>query len=329
MYTLVRPVLISIFAIILLLGIIWYYLNRPLGIKPVPADFNCTSISEGTFVPMDNISGDVYAVGLSYAGHINETASDFDPDGSPPIFKKKLHSVVKNGAEVNIPSNEEILSVLEEIEPGIRKLLSDYESIPPLMDYETEMGFILLEDVSLSQLNDNNFIPPLGYFLANDLTARSLMVLGEGRDKKYDYWGAAKSFEGFLPMANEVWVPTENTANTIPCVILETLVNGQLKQHQSTSDLIYTPLQMLHFIKLNYPTITQLNKGDIILTGTPGGVLFTTPRWLVRLSTFLNLDRFRKLSTVTKKKNVEKFLKSGDIVEVRAEGLGSVTVTLK
>ncbi len=64
----------------------------------------------------------------------------------------------------------------------------------------------------------------------------------------------------------------------------------------------------------------------MVLTGTPGGVALSAPRWLVRLGGILGLDRFKKLGSLNSEDSMAKFLKDGDKVLVKGEGLGSVTV---
>lgn len=306
----------------------WTYLNRALDPQPVPAEFNCLNLNEGRFTPFDSISGNIYGVGLAYAGHINETASEFDPKASPPVFIKSAHCITKDGATVKIPSYDEMIESVEKIEKNIKEVLKDHPAMPPLMDYETELGLILLDDIERTEISQKNYIPRLGFFVGNDLTARSLMVLGEGQANKYDYWGIAKSFQGFLPVSDQIWIPDTHKENAIPCVNLSTYVNGQLMQNANTSDLIYTPRQMIQFVFQSFPELSKLNKGDIIMTGTPGGVLFTVPRWKVRLSNLFGLDRLTKLKIATKPEEAPRFLSEDDVVEVKAEGLGKVSVIL-
>ena len=110
--------------------------------------------------------------------------------------------------------------------------------------------------------------------------------------------------------------------------MIETQVNGVVRQHQMTNDMIYTPLQMLQAIQRKYPN-KLLQKGDMVLTGTPGGVMMSTPRWLVRLAAMVGMDRFKKLSKViSDEEKANKFLKAGDKVLVKGEGLGSVEVEI-
>jgi 2-keto-4-pentenoate hydratase/2-oxohepta-3-ene-1,7-dioic acid hydratase in catechol pathway len=303
------------------------YLNRGLKEAIVPADLTCLSLEEGQFAPFDTIPSHIYGVGLAYAKHINETASSFDPDGDPPIFLKSLNSRTADGSTVKIPSHTEMLNALELHEPGISKKIAHIPNLPALLDYETELGFVLLEDISKVQLANDGFIPKIGFYMANDFGARSVAILGEGQPNRYDYWGVSKSFRGFTPISDKVWIPNEFQENAIPCIMIETLVNEELRQHQMTSDLIYTPLQMLQAIDRKYPS-NPLKKGDLVLTGTPGGVIMSAPRWMMRAAAIVGLDRFAKLKTKIADDEVAKFLHAGDQVVVRGDGLGSVSVTI-
>ena len=314
---------LGIFLSLLLIAFLafWLYLNRDLKHEIKPANFTCLDIKEGQFAPFDTIPENIYGIGLAYAGHINETASDFDPKIDPPIFKKALNSRTGDGASVKIPSHSEILQALEQLEPGISEKLSDFPNIPALLDYETELGFVLLEDISFSQLEKGNFAPKIGFYMANDFGARSVAVLGEGQANRYDYWGLSKSFPGFTPIDNKVWIPNEFKTNALPCIMIETLVNEEVRQHQMTSDLIYTPLQMLQAIHRKYPSAV-LKKGDLVLTGTPGGVAMSAPRWLIRLAKIVGMNRFGKLAASTEEDDLVKFLKAGDKVVVKRRRFG-------
>lgn len=301
------------------------YLNRDLPHEIKPANFNCLSLDDGTFTQFDTLPNHIYGIGLAYAGHINETASDFDPQGDPPVFIKANNSITKNGNRVSIPSQQTMLAAIEQLEPSISQQIS---SLPALLDYEVEMGVVLLEDIPAENLSKANYIPKIGFFMGNDLSARSIAVLGEGQANRYDYWGVSKSFSGFTPISEKVWIPNEFKANSIPCIMIETIVNGEIRQHQMTSDLIYTPLQMLQAIHRKYPN-QPLQKGDMVLTGTPGGVVMSAPRWLVRLAGIIGMGRFEKLANLTSdKEDIAKFLQAGDKVLVKGEGLGSVEVEI-
>jgi 2-keto-4-pentenoate hydratase/2-oxohepta-3-ene-1,7-dioic acid hydratase in catechol pathway len=321
-----KSVLTAVALLLLSMAALGYFLLRPLADEPVPADFHCYDLGQGAYVPLDD-PGKAFGVGLSYAGHIHETASSFDPTGAPPVFEKSPSALARSGAKVPLPSPEALTEAADSIEPGIAETLrSDFPELSPLLDYEVEMGFVLLEDIDPSQLDHPGFTPRLGFFIANDLSARSIGILGEGRPNRYAYWGLSKSFPGFMPVGDEAWVPAKPVPNGIPCVEIESLVNGEARQHQSTSDLIYTPVEMLRFVDAAFPN-ASLSKGTIVLSGTPGGVAMSTPRWLVRLSNLIGLSRFRKLSAKLGG-DTSRFLDVGDEIVVRGPGLGRVVVTI-
>lgn len=75
---------------------------------------------------------------------------------------------------------------------------------------------------------------------------------------------------------------------------LQTKVNGEIRQEASTNDLVFGVKRIIEFVSQG----TTLEKGSIILTGTPGGVALgmKPPQWL----------------------------KDGDVVEVSISGLGTI-----
>ena len=115
----------------------------------------------------------------------------------------------------------------------------------------------------------------MGYTCANDVTARDLQAI-DGQ------WTRAKGFDTFCPLGP--WVDTEVSA---AATTVECYVNGALRQSGDTSDMLFPPLALVSFVS----HVMTLLPGDVILTGTPGGI---GP-----------LDR-------------------GDLVEVRIAGIGSL-----
>lgn len=313
-----------------LIGGLVFYLFRPLSNAPAPASFDCLAMENGVFISKDSLPAPqrIYGMGLTYGKHLAETASEYNPDALPPIFKKELTSVTYNNATVRMPDMNEMVLGVQRLETEVAtNLRMDYPELNPMLDYEVELGFVLLEDVETTDLAKEDFVPPLGFFIANDLSARSVALLGEGTNQRYEYWGVSKSFDGFMPMSNQIWIPNAPTSACIPCVKIETVVNGEVRQSQMTSDMIYTPLEMLRFIHQKYPN-TPLQKGDLVLTGTPGGVAIATPRHLVRLSQLIGMDRYQKLS-LKLDGDLTPFLKAGDKVEVKGEGFEGVSVVIE
>ncbi|HRZ86257.1 MAG TPA: fumarylacetoacetate hydrolase family protein [bacterium] len=295
--------------------------------QPQPADFACLEAREGAgrLVPLELRPKNIYGMGLTYATHIRETASRFDPHEAPPVFRKQSVSWNPSGRPVRLPDRQALIACAESVEPGLGKRLDkDFKELPALLDYEGELGFVLLEDVDWKKVRDPSYAPAIGYFVANDISARTIAALGEGMDGRYAYWGASKSFDGFLPAGRMMWVPDTHRPDAILSAVITTRVNGEVRQRQSTTDMIYTPRQMLIFIAQKYPQDLP-RKGDVVLTGTPSGVALRIPGWKAALSDTLRLDRFTKLGFLIRagRKN-PRFLKPGDIVEVSGGPLGEV-----
>ena len=142
------------------------------------------------------------------------------------------------------------------------------------VDYEGELGVVIgrrTHRASPKQAAEN----VLGLCCGNDVTARDLQKI-DGQ------WTRAKGFDGFCPLGP--WVATGVEPDDL---LLETLVNGEVKQHARTSDMLFHPYELVSFIS----NVMTLVPGDVVLTGTPGGI---GP------------------------------LAAGDVVEVRIESVGSL-----
>jgi 2-keto-4-pentenoate hydratase/2-oxohepta-3-ene-1,7-dioic acid hydratase in catechol pathway len=324
-----KKILVAVTSVLLVTFTLFYfYLDRGLSQEIKPASFTCLKSEHGDFSQEKLEYKKIYGIGLVYAKHINETASDFDPSVGPPVFRKHILSLAKGAGSVAIPTPSQLLIATEQLELGITKTLLDKDiELSALLDYEAELAFVLLDNITAKDLENPDFSPKIGFLVTNDLSARSVAILGEGQSNRYDYWGASKSYPGFTPINGKVWVPKKHSPNTIPCVTLTTHVDGDLRQKENTRNLIYTPKEMLGFIQKKY-SLTQMHKGDIVLTGTPGGVIFNIPRWKSRLATILELDRFQKLEINLKENSVKKFLKAGNEVIISAEFLGTVSATI-
>jgi 2-keto-4-pentenoate hydratase/2-oxohepta-3-ene-1,7-dioic acid hydratase in catechol pathway len=268
----------------------------------------------------------IHAFGLTYAGHIRETGSLHRPD-APIIFDKSPASLLApDERRVRVPSRSELRAALDGIESGLgARVAARFPALPALMDYEVELGLVALEDLAADDLARPGFAPPIGYFLANDLTARSVQVLGDGAPDELAHWGAAKSFPGFLPVGESMWVP-EPPVDGCLRVTLATRVGGELRQSESTDQLVWSPREMLlHAARRDGG---RLARGDVVLTGTPSGVAMAVPRWKRVLARLL-LDRLGRLgAAIRTARTNRRFLVAGDVVEVDGGVLGRRAVEL-
>jgi 2-keto-4-pentenoate hydratase/2-oxohepta-3-ene-1,7-dioic acid hydratase in catechol pathway len=121
------------------------------------------------------------------------------------------------------------------------------------VDYEAELAFVIGKKVGPG-VDDEDAI--FGYTCANDVTARDLQ-------KKDGQWTRAKGFDTFCPLGPSLWRGVDVADLAIGC-----RVNGVAKQASRTSQQIFGPHQILNFVA----EVMTLNPGDVILTGTPGGI---------------------------------------------------------
>ncbi len=98
-----------------------------------------------------------------------------------------------------------------------------------------------------------------GYCVADDVSARDLQ-------KREPQWVRAKGADSFCPFGP--WITTADEVEDPEDLSIRTWVNGELRQDSRTSDLIFGIDRMLGFIS----EACTLRPGDLILTGTPGGV---------------------------------------------------------
>lgn len=122
-----------------------------------------------------------------------------------------------------------------------------------------------------------------GYSVLNDVTMRD-------RQYRTTQWLQGKTFESTCPFG-----PVMITADEFDLgAQLVTTVNGTRHQHASTDDLVFEPAELVSYVS----SILTLNPGDVISTGTPGGVGHALP--------------------------VPKYLMPGDILETMVEGIGEL-----
>jgi 2-keto-4-pentenoate hydratase/2-oxohepta-3-ene-1,7-dioic acid hydratase in catechol pathway len=267
----------------------------------------------------------VFAAGLTYRAHAKETGGATDGTQPPPMFRKGADSWLPHGDKVPTPATETMLSALELVEPGLAAAVRDrYAFLPALLDYEVELGIVVLGPATRADLAAGR-LPRLGWFVANDLTARACQILGEDQADPLSYWSAAKSFTGFAPVTERCWIP-DRIEDRPPEVTLATRVNGGSRQDGAAADLMYAPSKLLAAAAALAGR--DLDAGDVVLTGTPPGVAMQVPRWKRRLAD-LTLDRFGKLdAAIDMYAGGAGFLRPGDWVEVDAGFLGHRRVTI-
>jgi 2-keto-4-pentenoate hydratase/2-oxohepta-3-ene-1,7-dioic acid hydratase in catechol pathway len=130
-------------------------------------------------------------------------------------------------------------------------------------DYEGELCLVLGRDAkNVSQSNALSYIA--AYTVGNDISSRKLQ-----RDPalagRVPQWGFSKGFDTFAPLGpclvagSEIADPKE--------LKLKTVVDGEVRQEEGVSDLLFDCAYLISYLSQG----TTLQKGSVIMTGTPGG----------------------------------------------------------
>lgn len=171
----------------------------------------------------------IIAVGLNYAAHAAETGKEIPQE--PLFFLKPPSSVIGPGEAI-------VLTPLSQ-----------------RVDYEVELAVVIgrrAKDISVEEAAS----AVLGYTCGLDITARDL----QRRDGQ---WTRSKSFDTFCPLGP--WIVPGLDPHDL---LVECRVNGEVRQHARTSDLIFGPEDLV----ARASQIMTLEPGDVILTGTPAGI---------------------------------------------------------
>ena len=130
-----------------------------------------------------------------------------------------------------------------------------YPSASSRVDFEGELGVVIKKQASHVPSGEAlDYV--LGYTCFNDVTARDL----QNRDGQ---WTRAKGFDTFAAFGP--CIETELDPTDVP---VETYLNDELKQQANTNDLIYSVAEIVGFVS----GVMTLLPGDVIATGTPGGI---------------------------------------------------------
>ncbi|BAH51348.1 fumarylacetoacetate hydrolase family protein [Rhodococcus opacus] len=124
------------------------------------------------------------------------------------------------------------------------------------VDWEGELAVVIGKKArSVQAAHAGEYIA--GFAVANDVTMRDYQY-------RTQQWLQGKTFEGTCPLGPTLVTPDEFRLGAT----LNTLVDGATVQSDSTGDLVFTPARLIEYIS----HIVTLQAGDVILTGTPGGV---------------------------------------------------------
>ncbi|MFD0978256.1 fumarylacetoacetate hydrolase family protein [Tropicimonas aquimaris] len=136
------------------------------------------------------------------------------------------------------------------------------------LDCETELA-IVIGKPGRHIPTDRALEHVFGYTVANDVTARDRQVRFTETGAVFYELGRGKAFDSSLPLG-----PVITTVDEIldpQALTLSTRINGELRQHANTSEMIWSCAELIHVFSMNF----TLRPGMIILTGTPSGTAWS------------------------------------------------------
>ena len=171
----------------------------------------------------------ILCVGRNYAEHAAEHGVEVPKE--PLIFLKPPSAVVG-------PDDPIVLT-----------------SLSQQVEHEAEL--VAVVRVRAQHLTRENALDCLlGYTCGNDVTARDL----QRRDGQ---WSRAKGFDTFCPLGPWIETDLDPADQEVSC-----RVNGQVRQHGSTRDMVFDMTALLVYVT----AVMTLEPGDVLMTGTPSGV---------------------------------------------------------
>ncbi|MEN6318792.1 MAG: fumarylacetoacetate hydrolase family protein [Rectinema sp.] len=168
-------------------------------------------------------------VGLNYRDHADEFGQTIP--SAPVLFIKPSTSLLGPGKTIQYPS------------------------MSKRVDYEAEL-VVIIGRLAKNVTAHDAFDYVLGYTCGNDVTARDLQP-------QNGQWTIAKSFDTFMPLGP--WIETDIDPSSLQ---IKALLNGEVRQSSSTTNLIFNVADLIAYIS----QIMTLEPGDVIMTGTPSGV---------------------------------------------------------
>jgi 2-keto-4-pentenoate hydratase/2-oxohepta-3-ene-1,7-dioic acid hydratase in catechol pathway len=178
-----------------------------------------------------------------------------------------------------------------------------------LLDYEVEIGLVIRRDIlEATAITDANIGDVVAAaVLCNDVSARDVMF-----GTSFLQWFQGKSYRTFCPAGPVLyWLERTEVRETLEHLQIQLSLNGELRQSASSAQLIFKPAETLAALS----TQIDLRRGDMLLTGTPGGVTApASPKLVEILKTHLMADTVRRDELRVEMAKFRPFMKPGDVV---------------
>ena len=172
------------------------------------------------------------AIGLNYADHVAEAG--LETPAHPTLFNKQSTCVIGPDEPFHLPRASHVL------------------------DYEGELGIVIGRRCRHVTKEDAAQVIA-GYTIVNDVTVRDWQL-------RIPTWTIGKSFDTHGPLGP--YIVTADEVGDPHALELRTWVNGELRQHTNTKELIFDCFTLIEHLTTSF----TLEPGDVIATGTSSGV---------------------------------------------------------
>jgi acylpyruvate hydrolase len=198
--------------------------------------------TDGPSRPLDGASlapvvpnpGKIVCVGLNYRSHILEMGREIPQ--YPTLFAKYPEALIGPTDPIELAPESEAV------------------------DWEAELAVVVGRAVRRAR-PDEAAAAIAGFAVLNDVTMRDWQY-------RTPQWLQGKTFERTTPFGPVLVTPDELPGGPRPAVDITCTVDGEIVQKASTQDLVFDPVTLVEYIS----TILTLRPGDVIATGTTGGV---------------------------------------------------------
>jgi acylpyruvate hydrolase len=200
--------------------------------RAAAADGPRHSAALADYAPLVPRPSKIICVGLNYRSHILEMGRELP--AHPTLFTKFADTLLGAHDDLVLP------------------VVSDE------VDWEAELGVVIGAPVRWAS-PEEAATAIAGYTVVNDVSMRDWQW-------RSTQWLAGKAFDATTPVGP--WLVTPDEVDHAADLALRCEVDGQVMQSSRTSDLLFTPADLVAYIS----QFTTLHPGDLIATGTPGGV---------------------------------------------------------
>lgn len=176
-----------------------------------------------------------------------------------------------------------------------------------LLDYEIELGLIIgkeiAEQTTITDENLKDYVA--GFVITNDVSARDTQIVEQ-------QWFKGKSYRGFCPVGPYVFLLENDEIKYLEKLELKLEVNGSIRQEVLTDQLLFKPTETLSEMS----EIFDLHVGDLVLTGTPGGVSLRLNADIISTVFDNTIPHEEKLTYFRKTQQDNGYLQDGDVMKL-------------